>query len=67
MTRLQGAEWHNNKKYFKLIGYFTSDNGNIKAIVKDKRNNKRYSHWLNNDEKEKFLPVMKNYKCLDKK
>jgi len=63
--RLQGADWYKMKKYFKLVGYYTSNKGNIKAIVKDKRNEKRYCHWLSDSEKQSFLPVMKNYKCFD--
>lgn len=66
MERLQGKEWHDNKHNFKLLNYSLSNSGNIRVEVKDKTTNERYSHWLNEKEKAKFLPVKDNYRCLDK-
>jgi sensor domain CHASE-containing protein len=64
MERLQGAEWHNNKKFFKMKNWAVSDNGHYRVVVIDKRNNKVYSHWLNPKEQEKFEKVKHNYKCM---
>lgn len=64
MKRLQGAEWHNNKKFFKMKNWTVSDNGNYRVEVIDKRDGNIYSHWLNEQEKEKFEKVKENYKRL---
>lgn len=80
MERLQGKRMAEMRPFLKMVGYYVSDNGNIKAIMKYKyfkvwvtpdgkvmppgkkskfyigrAYNVRFSHWLNEDEKERFL------------
>lgn len=64
IKRLQGDEWHSIKNTLKLIRYYKSDRGNFKGIYKDE-NNKKYSHWLNDEEKEKLLNEIKNNKLME--
>ena len=64
VKRLQGKEWHDNKPFFKMRAYSVSSNGNIRVEVKDKRNGRVFSHWLNEVEKDKFIPVKENYRRL---
>lgn len=57
MIRLQGKEFQDKKPYLKMVGYQVSLNGNIRAIMKYRLgySKKRYTHWLNESEKERFL------------
>lgn len=57
MIRLQGKEFAEMKPKLKMVGYQVSTNGNIRAIMKYKvgSSKKRFTHWLNELEKEKFL------------
>ncbi len=57
IKRLQGTEWHSIKHTLKLISYYKSDRGNFKGIYKDS-NNKKYSHWLNDEEKRELLKLL---------
>ncbi len=56
MIRLQGKEFAEMKGCLKLIGYQVSLNGNIRAILKYKTgcSKKKFVHWLNNEEAERF-------------
>lgn len=54
-VRLQGAVWHRLKQHFVYLSYDTSLKGNIRVFVRDKRDGKNYHHWLNPDEKQRFL------------
>lgn len=67
MKRLQGIEWFNIKPFVRLLNYSLSNNGNIRVEVQDKRNYCKYSHWLNDEEKETFKKVMSNYKRKEDK
>jgi len=56
MIRLQGKEFAEKRGSLKMIGYQVSLNGNIRAIMKYKTgySKKRFTHWLNQEELERF-------------
>ncbi len=56
MIRLQGKAFAEKRGSLKLIGYQVSLNGNIRAIMKYKwgYSKVRFSHWMNNEEAERF-------------
>lgn len=64
MIRLQGQIFRDMKPLLKMLGYDISNNGNIRAVMKHKYNGKRFTHWLNEREKERFLQsnYYKNHK-----
>lgn len=55
--RLQGKEWHLVKNNFILLYTYKSDKGNIKGIYTNGKI--KISHWMNEDEKNKYLQSVK--------
>lgn len=45
-----------------MVSWYQSDNGHIRANLADKNTGKKYHHWLNSVEQERFEPVKNNYK-----
>lgn len=64
-VRLQGKEFSEMRPYLKMVSWSQSDNNNIRANLKDTRSGKRYHHWLNSFEQEKFELLKNNYKYSD--
>lgn len=56
MIRLQGKAFTDMRSKLRMIGYQVSTNGNIRAIMKYKTGycRTRFSHWLNDEELERF-------------
>ena len=61
-TRVQGQEFQRIKNTLCMDSYIISSNGNIRVNMKSKLNGKKFHHWLNNEEKERFLKS-DYYKC----
>lgn len=64
MVRLQGKEFQKVKYEYRIIGFIITPNGNVKVFLRNKNNYyKKVSHYLNDEEKLKFVNSEYFAKC----
>lgn len=59
--RLQGKEFANMRPFLKMVSWYMSDAGHIRVNLANKKSGKKYHHWLNTEEQEKFIKVKDDY------
>lgn len=66
MKRLQGYEWYYRLPYLKYTRHSVTESGNIRFICQHIFTGQKYSHYLNDEEKNKFLngSLLNNQKMI---
>lgn len=52
--RLQGKKFKEKRPLLKMVSWEESLNGHIRVNLVNKFSGKKYHHWLNSEEQEKF-------------
>ena len=65
--RLQGKAFQKVKNEYRLKTFVITDNGNVKAYLKNKRSGWEIIHYLNDEEKLKFKNSEYIKNCYRKK
>lgn len=67
LQRLQGKDFAAVKHEYKLKTFIVTDDGNVKAYLQHKVTGWRITHWLNDEEKKRFLASDYIKECYRKK